>query len=104
VGKSADAAKQKAPPKETTAASGDAAAGTGGAYVVQIAALADAEKAKQLEQQVAGTGLTTYTEVINTQAGERTRVRVGPYASREAAENARAQLKKAGLDGQVVPR
>lgn len=100
--KSADAAK-KAPARESTASS-DTGASPSGAYVVQIAALADAAKAKQLEQQVAGTGLTTYTEVINTQAGERTRVRVGPYATREAAENARAQLKKAGLDGQVVPR
>jgi DedD protein len=103
--KGSDAAKQKAPPKETTAApASDAGTSASGAYVVQVAALADAAKAKQLEQQVAGTGLSTYTEVINTQAGERTRVRVGPYATREAAETARAQLKKAGLDGQVVPR
>ena len=94
--------KEKAPPKDTPTAT-DTAATPGGAYVVQIAALADAGKAKQLEKQVAGTGLKTYTEVINTQAGERTRVRVGPYATREAAENARGQLKKAGLDGQVVP-
>jgi cell division septation protein DedD len=33
-----------------------------------------------------------------------TRVRAGPYATREAAEKARAQLKKAGLDGQVVAK
>jgi len=92
--------------KDRTAAkdpAGEAATPTG-AYVVQVAALADAGKAKQLEKRVAGAGLRTYTEVINTQAGERTRVRVGPYATREAAESARAQLKKAGLDGQVVPR
>jgi cell division septation protein DedD len=31
-------------------------------------------------------------------------VRAGPYPTREAAESARTQLKKAGLDGQVVTK
>jgi DedD protein len=75
-----------------------------GNYVVQVAALADAAKARQLQKQMSGAGLKTYTEVISTKAGEITRVRAGPYATREAAEKARAQLKKAGLDGQVVAK
>jgi DedD protein len=53
---------------------------------------------------MAGVGLKTYTEVVNTQSGEVTRVRAGPYPTREAAEKARTQLKKAGLDGKVVPK
>ena len=48
--------------------------------------------------------MKTYTEVITTKSGEVTRVRAGPYATKEAAENARTQLKKAGLDGKVVPK
>ena len=32
-----------------------------------------------------------------------TRVRAGPYASREAAEKAQQRLKGAGFDGKVVP-
>ena len=82
----------------------DKPAAVDGAYVVQVAALADAAKAKQLEKQMAGVGLKTYTEVVNTQSGEVTRVRAGPYPTREAAEKARTQLKKAGLDGKVVPK
>jgi cell division septation protein DedD len=31
-------------------------------------------------------------------------VRVGPYASREAAEKARQQLQRLQLDGKVMPR
>jgi DedD protein len=81
----------------------DANADSGG-YVVQVAALADAAKARQLQKQMSGAGLKTYTEVISTKAGEVTRVRAGPYATRDAAEKARAQLKKAGLDGQVVAK
>jgi DedD protein len=76
----------------------------GGAYAVQVEALADAAKAKQLEKKVATTGLQTYTQVISTKAGEVTRVRAGPYATREAAEKAREQLKAVGLDGKVVPK
>jgi DedD protein len=75
-----------------------------GIYVVQVAALADPAKAKQLEKRMAGTGLKTYTEVVSTQSGQVTRVRAGPYPTREAAEKARTQLKKAGLDGQVVAK
>ena len=75
-----------------------------GSYVVQVAALSDTTKAKELEKQMAAAGLDTYTEVVPTPKGDVTRVRAGPYATREAAEKARAQLKQAGLEGKVVPR
>lgn len=75
-----------------------------GKFVVQVAALADTAKAKQLQQRVAGAGVKAYTEVVRTAKGNVTRVRAGPYATREAAEKARGLLKTAGLDGKVVPR
>jgi DedD protein len=81
-----------------------AKAAAGGAYVIQVEALADVAKAKRLQEQVAGAGLPAYTEVISTKTGELTRVRAGPYSTREAAEKARTQLKKAGLDGKVVAK
>jgi DedD protein len=96
-----DIAKSAA--KEPPAAK-EAPSAAAGAYVVQVAALADAGKAKRLEKQMAGTGLKTYTEVVNTQSGTVTRVRAGPFATREAAEKARSQLKKAGMDGTVLPK
>ncbi len=74
------------------------------AFVVQVAALADVDKAKALQDTIARTGLKTYTEVVAIAKGNVTRVRVGPYASREAAEKAREQLKGIGLDGKVVPK
>jgi DedD protein len=80
------------------------AAAASGAYVVQVAALSDAAKAKQLQKKMSGAGLNAYTEVVTTKSGQVTRVRAGPFATREAAEKARAQLKKAGLDGQVVAK
>lgn len=75
-----------------------------GGYVIQVAALSDAARAKELQAKIAGGGLKAYTEVVQTAKGPVTRVRVGPYASREAAEKARPQLQKLQLDGKVVPR
>ena len=75
-----------------------------GSYVLQVAALADAAKAKELQAKLAGAGLKAYTEQVQTAKGPVTRVRVGPYASREAAEKVRPQLQKLQLDGKVVPR
>ena len=101
----ASARPQAARSETATAGSAkDAATAADGAYVVQVAALADAAKVRQLQKQMAGAGLKTYTEVVATKSGDVTRVRAGPYPTREAAEKARAQLKKAGLDGQVLPR
>ena len=47
-------------------------------------------------------GPRTYTQVVNTKDGKRTRVRVGPFGSREEADKAAATLKKAGLAGAVL--
>ena len=102
-----DADVKAVPPvkeKAKAAATDQPKATVNGAYVVQVAALADAARVKQLQKQMKGAGVKTYTEVVSTKGGEVTRVRAGPYPTREAAEKARTQLKKAGLNGKVVPR
>jgi DedD protein len=101
---SSDASADTAKPTRREEAKANDAASPGGAYVVQVAALADSARVKQLQKQMAAAGVKTYTEVISTKAGEITRVRAGPYATKEAAETARTQLRKAGLDGKVVPK
>lgn len=103
---SSDDAKDTEKPAATkeSASTKPVPSAAGGAYVVQIAALSDAGKAKQLEKRMSATGHKTYTEVVTTGSGRVTRVRAGPYSSREAAEKARAQLKKAGFEGQVMAK
>lgn len=71
-------------------------------FVVQVVALADAEKAKQVQVQIAAAGIKAYTEVVKTAKGDVTRVRAGPFPTRAAAEKARDQLVAAGLSGNVV--
>ncbi len=95
-------AKEAAPkPKAKTA---KAESKDSGSFVVQVAALTDADKAKQMREQIAGAGVKAYTEVVPTAKGSVTRVRAGPFASREAAEKARDRLKELGLTGNVVPK
>jgi DedD protein len=73
-------------------------------YVVQVIALADGEKARELQSKIAASGIKSYTEVVKTAKGDVTRVRAGPYATREAAEKAQEQLKTLGLNGNITAR
>lgn len=62
-------------------------------YVVQLGAFSNAANAKALQKKLQENKFKAYTELIKGSGGERTRVRVGPYPTREAAEQARTQLK-----------
>lgn len=70
------------------------------AFVVQLGAFSDASKTKELKQQVDELGMASYTD----KSGELTRLRVGPFMSREAASAAAAKLELAGMHGQVMPK
>ena len=72
-------------------------------YAVQVAAFSAAEKARGLRDQLVGNGLRSYVESVSTAQGLRTRVRLGPFPSRDAADRAKQKLKTMKLDGSVVP-
>ncbi len=72
-------------------------------FVLQVAALATQDKVDELQEKLRGAGIKSYTQKVPTQAGERTRVRVGPFSSKEEAEKVRAKLGKLGLSGSLVP-
>ena len=71
-------------------------------FVVQVGAFADAASAREARQRVEKAGLKTYTQVAQTPSGDRVRVRVGPFATREEAEAALAKAKAAGLTAVVL--
>lgn len=72
-------------------------------FVVQVGAFANAGSARAQADKARKAGVRVYTETVKTAQGERTRVRVGPFTSREAADQARAKLKSLGLESSVVP-
>ncbi|MBN8510140.1 MAG: SPOR domain-containing protein, partial [Burkholderiales bacterium] len=71
-------------------------------FVVQAGAYTDAAALRDARQKVERLGLKTYTQVVQTEGGNRTRVRVGPFASREEAEKASARIKSAGLPASIL--
>lgn len=72
-------------------------------FVVQLGVYADAENAKLAVAKMKDAKLTVYTENIPIKSGNATRVRVGPFASRDKADAALAVVKLAGADGKIVP-
>ncbi|MDO9219906.1 MAG: SPOR domain-containing protein [Thiobacillus sp.] len=75
-------------------------AASGKTFVVQLAALADSAKAQTLKARAAETGLPTYTDKV----GNLTRVRVGPFATHDAATAAALKLANNGMPGQVTAK
>lgn len=73
-----------------------------GRFVVQVGAFAEATAVRQARAKVEKLGLATYTQVVETSSGARTRVRLGPFDTRDEAEKAAAKLKAAGLPGAVL--
>ena len=80
-GKAAAKPVDKAPPPEKKPEAAQR-------YVVQVAALATQEKVSELQSRLRAAGVSSYTQ----KSGALIRVRVGPFASREEAEKARARF------------
>lgn len=68
-------------------------------FVIQLGSFKDPANAASLRGKASAEGIGAYVE----SAGDKTRVRAGPYPSREAAEAAAARLRKAGLSATVTP-
>ena len=71
-------------------------------FVVQAGAYTDAATLREARQKVEKLGLKTYTQVVETDSGARTRVRVGPFDTREEAEKAAARIKSSGLAANIL--
>lgn len=74
------------------------------AFVVQLGAFSDQTKAKQQQANLLSSGFKAYTETLKVDHNEVTRVRIGPFTTRSAAEAELKKLKKIGLDGVVAPK
>ena len=74
-------------------------------FVVQLGAFSDAAKAKDQQRSLKSNGIEkAYTEMIKNENTEVTRVRVGPFSTREAAENEQIKIRLLGINGVVINR
>jgi DedD protein len=70
--------------------------------VVQVGAFADLAKAKEARAKLESAGIKTYTQDVETKDGKRTRVRVGPFASKEEADKVAEKIRKLNLQATVL--
>lgn len=104
VDKPADKVAEKAPdtPKPTAVAAAKdtekkSAVPAEGRFVVQIGAFTDGAKAHEVRVKLERAGFKTYAQVIESKEGRRTRVRVGPYATKQEADKVGEKIKKLDL-------
>ena len=71
-------------------------------YVVQVGAFADSSKIREVRQKVEGAGLKTYTQVVETKDGSRTRIRVGPFPDKAQATQVAEKLRKLDLSAVIL--
>ena len=104
VQKDAPAEVKAAPePKAAARAAPSAEAAQGSAaFALQVAAFTDRYGAQALARKLKQAGFPAYVEPVASAKGELQRVRVGPYATRDAAIAARTKLKTAGYSAIVT--
>lgn len=91
-------AVNKTPESHMPVSGGATKAASTDGFVAQVGAYSNADAAKQEMAKLKKWGFKAYTE----KAGDKVRVRVGPYAEREKAEKVRQQLEKHGLNPVVM--
>ena len=70
--------------------------------LVEEGANTHVKSARAAVDRVAKAGLNAYQETVKTSNGDWIRVRVGPFASREDAEQAQQALKRAGVTAALI--
>lgn len=93
--RSVDEAKQTVEPNRSTPLSAEQ-------YLIQVGAYSTETAANAVIKRIERTGFRSFTENIRTESGELIRVRSGPFATREAADQARNTLRENGFDAVYV--
>ncbi len=72
-------------------------------HVVQVGAFSDPAKVREVRRKLEQAGLITFTQVVETPDGKSTtRVRVGPFSSREEADKVAARVRKLDFSPAVL--
>lgn len=88
--------------KPAAADSNAAASSSDMRLIVQVGAFADVVKAREVRMKLEKAGFKTYTQVAETTAGKRIRVRVGPFATKAEADKAASKIKSLDLQAAIL--
>ncbi len=78
-----------------------AAVAAAGSHVILIGAFSNEGNVRTLKSKLGEQGIKVYTEPLDTPQGRKTRVRAGPFPSRDAAEAALKKMQRIGVSGVV---
>ncbi len=81
-----------------------AAAGAAGPHVILIGAFTNEANVRNIRTKLGELGIKVYTEPLDSPQGRKTRVRAGPFPSRDAAEKALEKMKRIGVSGVVAAK
>jgi DedD protein len=76
----------------------------GGEYLVLIGAFSNEANVRNLKSKLGEEGIKTFSEPLDTPQGRKTRLRAGPFATREAANKALEKMKRIGVSGVVAAK
>lgn len=100
--------KPAAKPEPTPTEAARAAAlldGQATVFALQLGVFSDAANVAKLRSRAKELGFASFTEDVKLADGQtRTRVKVGPFSSRTAAEAAQRKLEAAGMRSMIAPR
>lgn len=75
-----------------------------GEYLVLIGAFSDDANVSILKKKLGELKIKVITEALNTPQGKKTRVRAGPFANKDAADQALAKMRRIGVSGVVAAK
>ncbi|MEY2782561.1 MAG: hypothetical protein RLZZ134_620 [Pseudomonadota bacterium] len=73
-----------------------------GRFIIQAGAFSDAAKVREVRRKLEQAGFKTYTQVVEKDGKSSTRIRVGPFASRDEADKVVARIRKLDLQASVL--
>jgi cell division septation protein DedD len=71
-------------------------------YVVQVGAFADAVRAQEVSLKLEQAGLKTYSHMVDTKDGRRTRVRVGPFTTKAEEDRVAEKIRRLELPATIL--
>jgi cell division septation protein DedD len=101
-GAGAAAAGSTAPSSGTFSAQPGAAAPSSGIQLLQVAAVTDVKRGRDLQRQLRDAGFDAYWESVKTRQGDVVRVRVSVDQATQSVADAIAKLKAMGFDPIIV--
>ena len=97
----ASATAPAAAPAPTTTSPPLAAVGTAAGYYINVGLFANEANARKAQARLLNEGLPAFRQELDSPKGRRTRVRVGPYDTRAAADDAASAIRAMALEAVV---